>query len=288
MAGYLIRRLICRSEMQRVAELVNKEGWNLSLEYLQTAFVANPSGWWGAEGVDGKIVGCCTVFDFEDNASHAGCLVVDEDYRNQMIGKKLKATLLSKCREKNTSIMALNSTFQEGFKPLHEMQMLTKEKMNVKIPLLLDTKFRVLPVTGALLGRVEEYDARIHPVKRTTFFHKCIIASATSVYIAVDTFSNDVIGYGVLQKANKGWKLGPTYADNDDVGYELFRTLYDEVPEGDDMVVYPYAENHAAIALYGEIGFICQRTFTLMYSKNPLKIPVEKVYSAVGSSFTPM
>ncbi|XP_067658002.1 uncharacterized protein [Haliotis asinina] len=290
MAGVMIRRLAGRSDMKRVAKLVQQEGWDLSLSTLTRFNDIGLSDWWVAQSSDGNVIGSCNMFNHEDNTTcHAGMFIVDEKYRDQGIGRKLRSAALAGAQEKNVLITALKpERILEIFKPLHEIYSLQLKKTNEKLPSLLRTGFRIRPLADVPLELVEKYDGRTHPIKRTTLFHRCIIGDATSVFIAVESGSGEVIGYAGLKKTKNVWAFCPTYADTDDVGYELIRKMLDHVPEGGYIEANPFAENQSAIDLYKEIGFSIQLKCMLMYSKKPLTIPIRKVYSVAGDDYSPM
>ncbi|XP_071089609.1 uncharacterized protein [Haliotis cracherodii] len=290
MAGVVIRRLVGRSEVKYLAGLAEQEGWTKTLPYLLKCYDINPSDWWVAERSDGRIVGCSKMFTLDDNTTcQGGMYVVDKQHRGHGIGMKLQSAALAGVQDKNAFITALKPELNlTTFKPLHDIHSLYLKKTNQKLPSLPGTGFRILPLADVLLERLEKYDARIHPVKRTTMFHRFIIADATFVFVALACDSGDVIGYGALKRANKVWEFCPTYADTDDVGHELIRTMLDKVPVGNTIEVNPFAENQKAIDLYKEIGFSIQYTTALMYSKKPLTIPIKKVYSTAGSDYSPM
>ncbi|XP_067657557.1 uncharacterized protein [Haliotis asinina] len=290
MAGVTIRRLVCRSDVKHVAELAKQEGWSISLPYLLKCFDIDHSNWWVAEEKDGRIVGNSKTFFQEDNATcQGGMFVLDKKYRGQGIGGKLKSAVLAEVQEKNVFVTALKPELNLNvFKPLQQIHSMTITKSNQKLSPLPRTEFRILPLADAPLELVEKYDARTYPIKRTTIFHRCIIGEAACVLVAVKPSSGDVIGYAALKETWKGWMFCPTYADNDDVGYELTRKMFDHVPKGADIEVNPFTENQATINLYNEIGFSFQNTPTVMYSKKPLIIPTKKVYSTAGSDYSPM
>lgn len=57
MAGVVIRRLVGRSDLKHVAELVKQEDWGMSLPNLMNFYDVSPSDWWVAEKSDGSVVG---------------------------------------------------------------------------------------------------------------------------------------------------------------------------------------------------------------------------------------
>ncbi|XP_067657591.1 uncharacterized protein [Haliotis asinina] len=290
MAGVAIRRLVCRSDVKHVAELAKQEGWSISLPYLLKCFDIDHSNWWVAEEKDGRIVGNSKTFFQEDNATcQGGMFVLDRKYRGQGIGGKLKSAVLADVQEKNVFVTALEPELNLNvFKPLQQIHSMTITKFNQKLSPLPRTEFRILPLADVPLELVEKYDARTYPIKRTTIFHRCIIGEAACVFVAVKPSSGDVIGYAALKETRKVWEFCPTYADTDDVGYELIRKMLDHVPEGGYIEANPFAENQSAIDLYKEIGFSIQLKCMLMYSKKPLTIPIRKVYSIAGDDYSPM
>ncbi|XP_067657610.1 uncharacterized protein [Haliotis asinina] len=290
MAGVVIRRLVGRSEVKQVAELAKQEGWSSSLPYLLKCFDIDHSNWWVAEEKDGRIVGNSKTFSQEDNVTcQGGMFVLDKKYRGQGIGGKLRSATLAGAQEKDVFITALKpERTLNVFKPLQQIHNMTITKSNQKLSPLPRTEFRILTLADVPLELVEKYDGRTYPIKRTTIFHRCIIGDAARVFVAVDSSSGEVIGYAALKETWKGWEFCPTYADNDDVGYELIRKMLDHVPEGADIEVNTFTENQAAIDLYNEIGFLFQNTFAVMYSKKPLIIPTKKVYSTTECDYSPM
>ncbi|XP_046334038.2 uncharacterized protein LOC124116648 [Haliotis rufescens] len=290
MAGFVIRRLVGRSDLKHVAKLVKQEDWGVSLPNLMNFYDISPSGWWVAEKSDGSVVGTCKMFTLEDNTTcHGGMYVVDKQHRDQGIGTKLSNTAIRGAQDKNILITTLKPELNlKLFKPLHDITIMSLKKTNQKLPPLRRTGFRILPLADVPLERLEKYDARIHPVKRTAVFHRFIIADASFVFVALESMSGDVIGYGALKRTSTEWEFCPTYADTDDVGYELIRTMFDKVPDGNTIEVTPFAENQKAIDVYKEIGFYTKCTAMLMYSKKPLIIPTKKVFSTAGSDYVLM
>ena len=95
---------------------------------------------------------------------------------------------------------------------------------------------------------------------------------------AVKYSENDkILGYAVIRKADKGYKIGPLFADNPAVAEELFKSSLSIAPDNMIYLDIP-TTNQNAIDLVekynGKYVFECAR----MYYGTPPKIDINNIY----------
>ncbi len=86
------------------------------------------------------------------------------------------------------------------------------------------------------------FDSEIYGVNRASFLQHWI--TMPNAYALGKIENNQLLGYGVIRKCSKGYKIGPLFAGNFDVAKELFLSLADCCDSSDLLIDIP--ESHSA------------------------------------------
>jgi hypothetical protein len=100
--------------------------------------------------------------------------------------------------------------------------------------------------------------------------------------VALTAIRDDrVAGYGVLRRCRTGCKIGPLFADNDQIASNLFDGLAARMPGGVIVLDVPET-NPAAVALAKRHGMTSAFETARMYTQEPPAIPVGRVFGVTS------
>ena len=104
------------TDMAAIVELIRPFEQNGSIVYRSKDQLENEIGsYWVAE-LDGLIIGCAAMYEFEDGYFELGCLVTAERYRSKALGRRLLLAVEQSAREANAvALFALTTQATEWF-----------------------------------------------------------------------------------------------------------------------------------------------------------------------------
>jgi hypothetical protein len=124
--------------------------------------------------------------------------------------------------------------------------------------------------------KILDYDAHVFPVKRARFLQEWI-KQPHSLAIG-KVVGDELYGFGMVRKCQKGYKVGPLFADNEKVADELFQALRNFVPVQETIYLDTPETNPQAIQLAERYGMKPMFETARMYTKMKPKINLDKVY----------
>jgi GNAT superfamily N-acetyltransferase len=226
MTSTLTIRSMTSSEVQLALDWATQEGWNPGL-YDATAFYAtDPLGFLIAE-LEGKPIGCISVVRYSSQFGFIGLYIVRPQWRGLGYGLQLWQTAWKKLVERLDSeqpsigldgVLDRESTYrQAGFKTAYRHIRYVYEPIRFdRIP------NDVISLTDVPLEQIINYDTELFPAARPMFLSPWIRHAEAAYGI----LSNDrLCGYGVLRRCDRGFKVGPLFADTFEIADCLFRAL---------------------------------------------------------------
>jgi hypothetical protein len=137
----------------------------------------------------------------------------------------------------------------------------------------------VSSVSGLQFDQLNDYDRRFFPARRPRFLMEWI-SQEDSVALAIIQDAR-ITGYGMLRACRAGYKIGPLFADSEQVAEELLGALAANVP-GQLITLDVPESNPAAVALAERHGMTTIFETARMYTKEPPALPVQHVFGVTS------
>jgi GNAT superfamily N-acetyltransferase len=246
---YEIRKMT-RAEVDFAIGLAAEEGWNPGIHDAECFYAADPNGFFIGL-LNGELISTVSAVMYGEVYGFLGLYVVKPEYRSEGYGTKIGMEALNYLGNRCVGldgVLARQETYaQHGFKFAHYNRRYKgfaigggqSGKLDSNIVDLSEIPFEVL----------NAYDEDLFQAPRSEFLRSWINQpDGISLGIVAD---GRLSGYTVLRKCAEGNKVGPLFADREDLAEALFHELSCRLPEGTPMFldVPGEAQNPAATRL---------------------------------------
>lgn len=227
--NYVIRRMKNEDEVKYAIKLARTEGWNPGIHDAKTFFTADPNGFLIGL-LNGHPISCISAIKYNENFGFLGLYIVEKKFRNQHFGIQIwnvALKYLEGCDIGLDGVETMVSEYmQSGFETAYfntryEGVSTLENKLNPKIIELSNNNFSDL----------FEYDESIYPAPRQAFLRGWINSPSSISLGYLD--NKKLLGYGVIRKCVEGYKIGPLFADNENIAESLFQALSNQIQVGE-------------------------------------------------------
>ena len=148
-----------------------------------------------------------------------------------------------------------------------------------------DKNFKILDIHDVDLQKIFDYDKKIHPIDRAEILRWFIDFAQVCL---VATEKDEVVGWGSLYKAHRGFRFMPLYADSPECAKVLANELLKRLACNSDAeieITFP-TENVDARKLFDELRFTSGKEtfYKRMFTRFDVPVPgCLKVYSILNS-----
>lgn len=263
--------------LKSLVGLAIEEGWNPGPHDADAFWSADPEGFYGFYHENELIAGGAIV-SYEGAFGFMGLFIVKQDYRAQGIGRKLwykrRDMLLSRLKEGASigmdGVVAMQPFYQEG-----GFELAFRDQRYEKIGLALDISPQVSPIEEKDIPDILRYDEPCFGVPRHRFMQSWL--SLPDRWTFKYSTGNEIQGYAVVRKVSSGYKIGPLFADHNEIAEALYRAclnaavgepVYFDIPLVNQEAVNIVKKYNAKYVLE------CGR----MYYSHPPEIDMKKVY----------
>jgi len=273
--GLRIRKMR-RNEVEFAIEMAAGEGWNPGIHDGEIFYETDPDGFFIAE-IEGKPIGCASAVAYDDSFGFLGLYVVKPEFREKGVGVKLTEKCLEHLGNRNIGLDGVvenEKKYQENMKFKSFYSNLRFEgRGGGEVPDGL-VKISAVPFENLL-----EYDREMFPAPRSTFLEKWIKQPDSYAFAAVE--AGKPKGYGVIRKCQKGYKIGPLFADDQITAEKIFLALKASVP--DEAIYLDVPEpNKKAMKIAKKYRMTVMFKTIRMYSQEEPDIKLEKVYGVTS------
>lgn len=267
-------------DQQEVNTLINwaqTEGWNPGPHDAEVFWATDPDGFYGIF-LDDVMIGGGAIISYNGAFGFMGLFIVRPEYRGQGIGKKLwylrRNTLLQRLGD-NASIgmdgvVAMQPFYQKG-----GFEIAFKDERYEKMGFALDVNANITSVEEADFDKIRAYDTQCFACSRPKFLKPWLSQPTHRTFKYVE--NNELKGFAVLRKATTGFKIGPLFADNDDIAEALYRACLNAA-QGENVYLDIPMVNPGAIDIVKKYDakyvFECAR----MYYGNPPQVDLHRIY----------
>ena len=269
-------RTMSLEDLEEAVTWAAEEGWNPGLHDARCYYQTDPEGFFVLE-LNGKPIAAISAISYGREYGFIGFYIVKPEFRGRGFGLRLWRRAMEYLQGRSIGLDGVieqqKNYSRSGFKLAHRnirfelpgMSGLTKEKHCPEI----------LPINDDLLERVFDYDAHFFPARREQFLKHWIRQPGVASLCWLD--NNQVRGYSVMRRCRKGYKVGPLYADDNDVAEQLFSTLITSAGEGPVYLDVPET-NREAVKLALTHGMRQCFETARMYTWKEWNLPLDRIY----------
>jgi GNAT superfamily N-acetyltransferase len=264
-------------EVSLAIEWAAAEGWNPGLHDAECFYAADPQGFFLAEA-DGQPAGCLSAVAYDEHFGFAGFYIVLPQFRNLGIGHELVRTASAYAGSRsmgNDAVVAQQETYRQlGFR-LAYRNIRYRGKASSKAgqaPEIID--LRKIP-----FGDLVVYDRAMFPAERPVFLQHWINQPEATALGCED--NGKLAGYGVIRKCRRGYKIGPLFADREEIAETLFLALTGRIP-GEEFFLDIPEPNAAAGSLVRRHNMQSVFETARMYSGAVPSLPLERIFGVTS------
>jgi len=255
---------INKSDVEILMSWASKEGWNPGKHDLDVFWHTDPDGFYGSF-LQRELIAGGAIISYDGAFGFMGLFIVQSQYRNVGIGNKLwharKNLLINRLKENAAigmdGVLAMQPFYQKGgFDIAFRDERYEFSGNNYSC------SDNISSIVTEDFSDIMDYDKLCFGFQRTSFL-KQWLTMPESIAIKYKK-NNEIEGYAVIRKAEKGYKIGPLFAHNDTVAEELLKSCLSYASEDSVFLDIPTI-NEQAINLVkkydGKYIFECARMY---------------------------
>ncbi len=266
-----------KSDLLTLIDWAANEGWNPGKNDADVFWNTDPNGFYGFY-YDAKLIAGGAVISYNKEYGFMGLFIVEKDFRNKGIGKKLwhlRRDLLINRLNDNASIGMDGVLDMQSFYSKGGFNIAFRDERYEFNSKIIPFSSNVSLITKEDFKKIIEYDNLYFGCQRTVFLKNWLQMPESK---AIKYSENDkILGYAVIRKAETGYKIGPLFGNNEIIAEELFKSCLGIAPNNSVFLDIP-TTNQNAVSLVkkynGKYIFECARMY---YGVTP-KIDVNNIY----------
>lgn len=275
--GYKIRNAL-RPEVDLIVSWANREGWNPGVHDAEAFYGTDPNGFFLGV-LDGRPVASISAVAYGSSFGFLGFYIVEPSLRGRGLGTEVWNAGMKYLGDRNIgldSVLSQQKLYERmGFRPcyrsLRQQGAGTGRKSKMEgIKILSEVPLR----------DILAYDDGFFPVPRHAFTSLWIRQPGGVALAAID--NGRLTGYGLLRLCHTGYKIGPLFADDEDVAESLFGALCGHAPEGAPVFLDTPAVNPAAMDLAQRHHMNPVFETVRMYTREDPHLPMGQIYGVTS------
>jgi len=208
-------------EVALAVDWAAREGWNPGLHDAACFYAADPAGFFLAR-FGGKPVGCLSAVAYDERFAFAGFYIVESEYRAKGIGHALVEKALEHVGDRiigNDAVVAQQETYRSlGFAVAYRNIRFQGKSVHAVL-----RPSGIVDLSAVPLDDLSAYDRKMFPAPRTAFLQQWIRQPEGAALGHVK--NGRLSGYGVIRKCRRGYKIGPLFAEEEEIAGALFAAL---------------------------------------------------------------
>jgi GNAT superfamily N-acetyltransferase len=279
MKTFHIRRMSLQ-ELQNIAiDWAAKEGWNPGLDDAECFYAADPNGFI-VGFLNEEPIACISAVAYDENFGFMGFYIVKAEYRGQGYGLKIWNEAIRYMNNRNIGLDGVvdqqENYKKSGFKLAYNNIRYEGSSKIANRP----TSSLVFKISTSNIHQIADYDRSLFPAHRVDFLHQWLTQKNGFGYCWID--DNNIKGYGFIRACQKGYKIGPLFADTPEIASQLFDKLCDDLaPHSIIYLDIPEPNTHA-LTLTQKNDMKPVFNTARMYTKTEPNIKLEKIYGVTS------
>lgn len=264
---------IKKHEMSIIINLAAKEGWNPGLYDEKCFYQADPSGFFAGKLGD-KVIAVGSGVKYKNEFAFFGLYIVEPAYRGCGYGMDLTKAIFQYMGDVNIGLDGVpemqNQYAKFGFKLAHY-----NARYGGKLKPNLSFNKAIVDMASIPLEILLEFDRRYFPAERQAFL-KSWLAQPESKTLGFWQ-QDKLLGYGVIRRCLRGFKIGPLFAESSEIANELFLSLAAHA-NGEEIFLDVIEDNLEAMRLVNYYKLDKVFTTARMYTKQAPNINIQHIY----------
>ena len=267
----LVVRVATAEELAIAIKWAAQEGWNPGRNDAKCFYAADPEGFFVGL-LDGEPVATISAVVYDDSFAFAGFYITRPDLRMHGFGLKMRRAATRHMGSRTVGldgVLAQEASYKKyGF---------TSQYHNIRYEGVGggDAPKDIVPLGGIEFEKLVAYDAPVFATRRATFLRAWIDQpGATAVAV---TNSGELRGYGVMRPCERGFKIGPLFADDEAVAESLFQAMASRA-SGEPIFLDLPETNPGALALATRHRMQPVFQTVRMYSGKAPQLPLGRIY----------
>ena len=263
-----------RSEMDFAIQLAAKEGWNPGLHDAECFYRTDPDGFFVGLVDENQPMGCISAVSYNGKFGFIGLYIVAAEHRGKGFGTALWQRAMQRLDGHNIGldgVVGQQANYRKsGFNLAYR---------NIRYQgadLQSTSRKDLVPLHQLGWERLVNYDSRFFPVRRIQFLSKWVRMPDSHGGAVVR--SGRVTGYGIIRRCRTGFKVGPLFADNEEIAGAILTGLSKHIPRGEPIFLDVPEVNPAAVRLVERCGMTKVFETARMYTGPLPEIDLEGMF----------
>ncbi len=266
-------RTMSRKDLDTAIEWAAAEGWNPGVKDGDSFYYTDPEGFLIGE-LNGEPAGCISAVSYGNKFGFIGFYIVKPEFRGKGYGIELWRAAMKRLEGHNIGLDGVvaqqdnykRSGFSLAYKNIRYEGVCSPSSASSS---------GLVTADEISLDAILAYDDKFFPVPRHAFMKKWMDTAERKAVAFVR--GGDVSGFGVIRSCRKGFKVGPLFAETEDIAAEIFNELIKTA--GSETVVLDVPEMNASARKLVELHKMTRSFETArMYTGEFYKLPFDKLY----------
>lgn len=277
--GEFIVRTMSANDVALSVEWAAMEGWNPGLHDAECFRAGDPDGFFIGEW-RGEPAACLSAVAYGEHFGFIGLYIVKPEFRGRGFGMRVWRHGMNYLSNRNVGldgVVAQQANYRKsGFRLAYR---------NIRFQGVVQaiaqdaTRSTILNASALPFEPLFDYDRQCFPAARDRFLAAWLRQPGAIAKVAVR--DSQVAGYGVLRRCRTGCKIGPLFADSDEIAGDLFDALAARMP-GEVIVLDVPETNPAAVALAERHGMTSVFETARMYTQESPAIQIKRVFGVTS------
>jgi GNAT superfamily N-acetyltransferase len=263
--------------MDLALEWAKNEGWNPGYDDANSFYNADPSGHFMGF-LSGIPVGCISAVAYGKAFGFLGLYIVRPEYRGKGYGIQLWKHALKHLGARNIGLDGVAARQQDYQKYAFRLAYRNlRYGGNVAGNNGMSISKNIVELASFNIDDIVKYDSKMFPTPRQKFLGEWVSQKGAKALGYVLQNAGRLSGYGVIRPCVTGHKIGPLFADNEEIAERLFYALTKGV--ANDLVFIDIPEgNENALRLAKRMGMKQVFETARMYNLENPDLPVGRIY----------
>ncbi|MBD2568618.1 GNAT family N-acetyltransferase [Anabaena lutea] len=269
-------RPMSRLEVDLAITWAKIEGWNPGIYDAESFYQTDPQGFLLGE-LNGEPIGCISAVAYDQNFGFLGFYIVKPEYRGQGFGIKLwQAAMDYLGNNRNIGLDGVIAQ-QENYKKsgFHiAYKHLRYQGMGSGV-----VSSDIVPLKTVPFQELVAYDRQFFPSLRSQFLENWLSLPDSAAWGVLK--DGHLAGYGVIRPSELGYRIGPLFANNEEIAEEIFQALLTKSIDSSVFIDIPDI-NSQAIALVQRHEMQPVFEAARMYTKETPDLPINRIFGVTS------
>jgi GNAT superfamily N-acetyltransferase len=263
-----------RDEVGFAIRLAADEGWNPGLHDAASFQAADPDGFLVGR-LDGEPIGCVSAVSYPGQFGFIGLYIVVPRCRGRGYGIQLWRAAMERLAGHNVGLDGVFAQ-QDNYKRSGFRMANSNIRYERAGPLASAPAAEIIAIARVPFATVTEYDRLHFPAMRESFLRHWIAQPDSA---ALAHFAHGRLqGYGVIRKCVQGHKIGPLFADHEEIAEQLYLALCRRAGVDEPVYLDVPEVNDAGLNLAEKYGMKKVFGTARMYTGELPRIPQKRVF----------